>query len=558
MRIAVRPADRQQVARLAQTLGVQPLTASLLLQRGLITSQSANAFLQPAPPKEVFPAGLPHLDEAIRRLVLAVKRQEKVFVIGDYDADGVTAACILAETLRAAGLTPVLRNGSRFTSGYGFHVQQVDEAAQAEARLIVTLDAGTTAWEAASRAKALGIDVIVIDHHDVPEKLPPVFALINPELPNHSFPEPYPCSAGLAWGVGLALCRALGLPDRVMDGLLDLAAIGTVADVVPLLGINRSFVHYGIEALRRTRRPGLRRLYALLKLAPERIDARSIGFRIAPCINAAGRLEDPEVAVTALIAEPQQAVAAAERLVTLNDRRRALTEEVAAAAQQQVEAHPGPVTVAYGPWHPGVVGIVAGKLAQRYGKPSIVFGQRDSTTYTGSARSVEAIDIMDLLEPLRAQTLSLGGHPQAAGLTVSAEQMEAIAAQLQQIEVEAPQQEPIVWADASVRVATFVHPQVVRELSYFPPFGEGNPEPLFAMKGRVKGLRRMGPMGEHLRFWLKERDAVAPLVWFSAPSLEADSVWLCLVSGRKNQWQGESSWEGIVERGIRGRKGSGV
>lgn len=558
MRIAVRPADRQQVARLAQTLGVQPLTASLLLQRGLATPQSAHAFLQPAPPKEVFPAGLPHFDEAIHRLIRAVQEQEKVFVIGDYDADGVTAACILAETLRAAGLTPILRNGSRFANGYGFHVEQVDEAAQAHAGLILTLDAGTTAWEAASRAKALGIDVIVIDHHDVPEKLPPVFALINPELPNHPFPQPYPCSAGLAWGVGLALCRALGLPDRVMEDLLDLAAIGTVADVVPLLGINRSLVHYGIKALQRTRRPGLRRLYALLKLAPERIDAHSIGFRIAPCINAAGRLDDPQVAVTALIAEPQQAVAAAERLVALNDRRRVLTQEVAAAAQQQVEAHPGPVTIAYGPWHPGVVGIVAGKLAQRYGKPSIVFGQRDSTTYTGSARSVEAIDIMALLEPLRAQTLSLGGHPQAAGLTVSAEQIEALAAQLQQLQLDAPQEEPRVWADASVRVATFIHPQVVRELSYFPPFGEGNPEPLFAMKGRVKGLRRMGPMGEHLRFWLKEGDAVAPLVWFSAPPLEADSVWLCLVSGRKNQWQGESSWEGIVERGIRGRKSSGI
>lgn len=537
----LRAADRAAVRALADATGLHPLLAHLLLLRGCRSAGDARSFLHGNWPPA--PDGLPHLDRAVERLVQARSAGEKVLLVGDYDADGVTATAVAFEALRAAGYDVSWRVGNRFVLGYGLHPAQIDEAARVGASVVVALDCGTTAFAAAQRARDLGIDVIVLDHHEPLQDIPDVVAVVNPTLVHGGAGAVHPASVGVTWLFALALYRALGLPDEALEDLLDVVAVGTIADVVPLLRINRSLVRRGLEVLARTRRPGLARLMELQAVQAE--DTRAVAFRLAPCLNAAGRLGDAGLAVLALVARGERSTAAAEALVRMNRERQALTDQALADARRQIEQTGlGPALVAAGPWHPGVVGIVAGRLANEYGRPAVVFGYHDGQ-YRGSARSVEGIDLLPWLESVRDLADSVGGHPEAAGIAVAEERLaEVIERLLAGARWAVP--ERTVWLDATVRLRTLQDAEVQAGLRALAPFGEGNPVPVFAVRGEVQDVRRMGAAGEHARFALVDDGVAVPTVAFSAPGFPDRGQIELAVRPAWNRVGGASSFELVV------------
>ncbi|MFI5213814.1 MAG: single-stranded-DNA-specific exonuclease RecJ [Gemmatimonadales bacterium] len=508
------PPDERVAAALAAGLTVPLPFARLLAQRGFADVVSARRFLKPSRQDLHDPSLLPDIDRALERLVRAVDENEPVLVHGDYDVDGQCATTILTRTIRWLGGHAVPFVPHRIRDGYDLSPAGVRAARDAGAKLIVTLDCGTTAVDAVAEARALGIDVIVVDHHLPGPTRPDALALVNPKRPESAYPFPELCGAGLSWKVSLALARAVGRGDHYVWHLLDLAALATVADLVPLTGENRAIVRLGLRVMRETAWPGLAALIAEAGLAGKTIRAGQVGFVLGPRINAVGRVGDANDGLALLLTDDAtEAARLAAQLERQNAERQALDQRTLDEALEALERDYDPardvgVVLAKEGWHPGVIGIVASRVVERIARPVFMVAF-DGDVGKGSGRSVPRCNLYEALARCAPHLERWGGHKMAAGLTVQRSQLDAFRAAFNAAcaaQVGPEDLVPTQRVDAILSLGDITE-DFERMLRHLEPTGMGNPGPVFGLDGvELAGPTRA--IGEkHVRFTLADGSA---------------------------------------------------
>jgi single-stranded-DNA-specific exonuclease len=496
------------------------IAGELLVRRGLADAEQVRRLVdleawRPAPPEE-----LPDMAAAVERVRQAAAYRERVGIWGDFDVDGQTATALLVLGLRALGLEPVYYVPLR-EEGHGIQPDRLESFVQAHSlSLIVTCDTGIAAHEAVIRARGLGVDVIVTDHHKLPEHLPDALACVNPQR----LPAKHPMRTMAGVTTAYQLLRALSVDTGHDPGaLLDLVALGTIADVALLVDDTRFWVRRGLERLRQSPRLGLQALYALAEIDASRITERDVGFSIGPRLNALGRLGDANLGVELLItSDPERAALLANQIEGLNTQRRFLTKQVYESAERMIEREPallkyGALILANAHWAPGVVGIVANKLTERYRRPVFMLRLRPDGTASGSARSVEGVDITALIASHSQLTESFGGHAMAAGVTLQAGAIEdfrrALSVSLAESRPEVS--EPHLKIDA-VAAPDEINAALMRTLTRLAPFGAGFPAPTLMIPDVTASMRKsFGRQGEHLRFTVEDATgASAEVLWW--------------------------------------------
>ena len=481
-----------------------PWMSSLLFARGIKSEEEAEKYLSPSLSDLYDPFLLPGMDRTVSLLKAAIAAGDTIMVYGDYDADGVCAASILMETLHEEGASLAYRIPSRHTEGYGLHLDAVREIAE-KAQLLITVDCGVSSVEEVALAKDLGLTVIITDHHQPPEVLPQADVVMDPLLGDYPFP--YLCGAGVALKICQALQGMAGVEKR-----LDLAALATVADIVPLRDENRVIVREGLPRIASSPRPGLQALLKVAGLQPP-ITSDDVAFRLAPRINAAGRLGDAKLGVHLLLTpDPAKAANIAGLLETANRTRQSLEREMTARALTQLDlptlAASHVVIVSGEDWNPGLIGLTAGRLCERFHLPAIALSLHGDTA-VGSCRSIPGVNIYRTLSACADLLDHFGGHEQAAGLTVKAENIPLLRERLEQaISAAAPEETflPSMEYDLVVPFRTWT-PDTLSWLSRLEPVGCGNPAPLFLLRGaEVQSLRRVGKDGSHLKLTVLDED----------------------------------------------------
>ena len=484
--------------------GLPDWMSALLYARGIATEEEAQRFLHPSLSDLYDPFLLPGMEKTVELLRGAVARGDTILVYGDYDADGVCAASILMEVLHEEGASLAYRIPSRHTEGYGLNADAVREIA-GKAKVLITVDCGVSNVEEVALAKELGLTVIVTDHHQPPEVLPEADVVMDPLLGDYPFP--YLCGAGVALKICQALQGMAGVEKR-----LDLAALATVADIVPLRDENRVIVSEGLRRIRNTSRPGLKALISAAGLDAS-VTADDIAFRLAPRLNAAGRLGDAKLGVHLLLTpDSAKAEHIAGLLEQANRTRQSLEREMTASAAAQLrlealaDAHV--VVVSGEDWNPGLIGLTAGRLCERFHLPAVALSVHGDTA-VGSCRSIPGVNIYRMLSACADLLEHFGGHEQAAGLTVKADRIPLLRERLEQAVASAAPEEcflPSAEYDLAVPFRTWT-PETLRMLSVLEPTGCGNPPPLFLLHGaEVQSLRRVGRDGSHLKLSVLDED----------------------------------------------------
>ena len=484
--------------------GLPDWMSALLYARGIATEEEAQRFLHPSLSDLYDPFLLPGMEKTVELLRGAVARGDTILVYGDYDADGVCAASILMETLHEEGASLAYRIPSRHTEGYGLNADAVREIA-GKAKVLITVDCGVSNVEEVALAKELGLTVIVTDHHQPPEVLPEADVVMDPLLGDYPFP--YLCGAGVALKICQALQGMAGVEKR-----LDLAALATVADIVPLRDENRVIVSEGLRRIRNTSRPGLKALISAAGLDAS-VTADDIAFRLAPRLNAAGRLGDAKLGVHLLLTpDSAKAEHIAGLLEQANRTRQSLEREMTASAAAQLslealaDAHV--IVISGEDWNPGLIGLTAGRLCERFHLPAVALSVHGDTA-VGSCRSIPGVNIYRMLSACADLLEHFGGHEQAAGLTVKTDRIPLLRERLEQAVASAAPEEcflPSAEYDLAVPFRTWT-PETLRMLSVLEPTGCGNPPPLFLLHGaEVQSLRRVGRDGSHLKLSVLDED----------------------------------------------------
>ncbi len=503
---------------------IHPVVAGILRQRGFLKSEDCELFLHGTLAHLPNPFGLSGMEPAIARVLQAIIKEEPVLFFGDYDVDGITgtaqALAFFQEIgARAEGLLPL-----RMEDGYGLTESSVRKIIQRHPALVVTIDNGTTARKELEDLRRAGIDIIVIDHHETPSASShsPALAIINPKAENPAFPERNIASAGLVFLFLMALrsrLRDRGIaPLPNLKRYLDLAALGTIADIVPMTGTNRLIVKYGLQELGSTSRPGLRALMDKASVTAP-INVGHVGFRIAPRINASGRLADPRLALDLLLSRSlEDAEPLAAQLDDLNRERQRVEEEVLKDAMRQVEEHQKDrkgLAVAGRGWHMGVVGIVASRLTEHFGKPAIVLSlSPDGREARGSARTVPGISVYEALKTMEHEMLRFGGHDAAAGMTVAGDAIDRFALSFDQAvcALWKEDHQPKLWIDSELSLKEASR-KLVDDLQLLEPHGPGNPQPTFLSTSiLIQAPRLVG--NSHLKMVLKQDEAALDAIGF--------------------------------------------
>ena len=510
---SVAEVDTAQIERLARDLGMSHPVARCLILRGLADALQVRSFLEPRLGDLSRPDGMADLEVAADRTARAVMGGERVGVFGDYDVDGVTSAALVTGFLNEVGASTETVVADRFSGGYGLGAEVVERLASSGCTLLVAVDCGSSDHRAVDRASALGVDVVIVDHHRVEAPLPKVVACINPQREDCGFADKTMAAVGLAFyfvaAVRNALERRRHLERKAVDPrwFLDLVALGTVADVMPLVGNNRILVAHGLRQISTSPRPGLTALLRTARVRSRKIRTDHIAYQLAPRLNAAGRVASAEDALALLLTrDARQAERLAERLEQHTVQRRSVEEHVTIEARRKAEdalRDDPPVLVVGGDgWHRGVLGIVAARLSEEYGRPAFVVGF-DGDVGTGSARAQGQLNLFATLNACAAELVRFGGHGDAAGFVVMREGYDraarAIADHARSAAV-VPKARSIV-CDASIP-ARQLNAAILGELERIGPFGNGNPEPVFEITGLdVLESRVVG--GSHLKLELK-------------------------------------------------------
>ena len=515
--------DEQQIHFLAESLGITPLLAALLIRRGLADPDEAREFLYVDEQSFHDPFLFPGMGKAVNRIKEAIGAGEPILIFGDYDADGVTSVAIMMITLQELGARADFYIPNRFTEGYGPNEGAFRHAAESGFRLIITVDTGIAALKEAELAKELGIDLIITDHHEPGEEIPPAEAIIHPKVPEDGYPFQELSGAGVAFKLAHALY------GKVPEHLLDLAAIGTVADLVPLRGENRLLVKKGLEKLQTTERPGIQALLKKSGIGFQSVNEDSIAFAIGPRINSAGRLDSADPAVHLLLTEdPYEAEMIAEELEELNKERQNLVSGITEEAVSEINEKYPPeeysvIVVGKEGWNPGVIGSGASKLVEKCYRPAIVLSYDETTGRAkGSARSIAGFDIFKNLSLCRDILPHFGGHPMAAGMTLKTADVEDLRTRLNQLAKEQLTAEdfiPMTELDGEICVED-VDLRAIEELQMLAPFGVGNPKPKILLKpAQIAQIKKIGASGSHLKMVLREKEAELDGVGFGLGEL---------------------------------------
>lgn len=545
------PAAPEISPELLAAAGGSDLLARLLAQRGLADPLAARRFLNPDEYTPASPYDLPGMSVAVARLQAALQAGERILVWGDFDVDGQTSTAVLVETLRRLGARPDYHVPVRARESHGVGLPVLKEYLAQGIDLLLTCDTGISAHEALEYAAEVGLPVIVTDHHELPDSLPPALAHLTPRL----LPPGHPASS--LPGVGAALLLAQALLEEAgqaqhLPALFDLAALGIVADAAVLRGDARYYVQRGLEVLRTTARPGLQALFEFAELDPARLTEEHIGFAIAPRLNALGRLNDANPAVELLTtADPARARLLASSLEGFNARRKLLSDQVFKACLDLLNREPAllqtPALVLAQPnWPPGVIGIVASRLVERYQRPVVLIASPPDEPARGSARSIAGVNISHAIAAARHLLLGFGGHPMAAGLSLEAENItefrlvlgRAVAAQLALLPPH--ERQPGLHLDAELPLSALTE-DTARHLERLAPFGQGNPSPaLFCRALRLSGVTSLGRSQEHLLAKVADQTGQTySLLWWQAGGLPQPAGLFDLAySARLSTYQG--------------------
>jgi single-stranded-DNA-specific exonuclease len=486
---AARPCDEERVDALARDLAVSPITARLLCIRGLDESQRARRFLSPSLDDLHDPFRLTDMAPAVERILAAIARRERIAIHGDYDVDGVTSTVILRRALELLGADVVHFIPERLRDGYGLQPAALDRLHADGVRLVISVDCGIRADDAARHAAALGLELVITDHHEPDAALPRALAVINPKRHDCPYPDKNLAGVGVALKLVHALCLRAGRTGW-LPAFVKVAAIGTLADVVPLVGENRVIAKLGLGMLSTgPHKVGLRALLDVCGLTGKQIDSYHIGFVLGPRVNAAGRMSTPDIAARLLLAADEamadEARALAEQLDAENQRRQKEEAEILAAARRAVETDleigsRSVIVVAGEGWHRGVIGIVASKLVDAFHRPAIVLSVEGEVAH-GSCRSIPSFDMLAGLESCATVMTRFGGHRQAAGLTVEAARIRELRARVNEYadaRLQPDDLRPRLWIDGALGFRG-ITAQVASELTALAPFGAGNPSPVF-------------------------------------------------------------------------------
>ena len=516
----IRDADERQRDELVSGLGVSPIIGHLLLNRGMGSLESARRFLAPDLHDLHEPDLLPDIGKAVERIRKALATPEKILIYGDYDADGVTATALLIQLFRMLGAEPLHYIPNRVEEGYGVHVEAIEAASSNGVGLIVTVDCGISAVAEVERARELGIDVVITDHHEPSGTVPRACAVVNPKLTGCLYPYRDLSGVGVAFKLAWAMAQTFSPGKRVepefRQFLLDamgLVALGTVADVVPLTGENRVFAAYGLHALRQSSSPGLGALMREARIDGKLLAPEDVSFKLGPRLNAAGRLADAGLCVELLTCDStERAEAIAQELERKNRERQRIQADILSSARERLASvndwdERRAIVLADEGWHAGVVGVVAAKLAEEFNRPTVLLVLTGDVA-RGSARSVPAFNLFAAVEACQASLLSYGGHSQAAGLKVARNRVDEFT---ELFEEEARRQlcdwEPCgtLEIDAEVGLGG-VGTSLVREVARLAPFGQGNRSPVLVCSDvTVAGRPRlMGAQGQHVAFYVRQ------------------------------------------------------
>ncbi|MFZ5633876.1 MAG: single-stranded-DNA-specific exonuclease RecJ [Bacillota bacterium] len=528
--------------------------ARLLANRGITTVEEARLFLEGDLDGMHDPFIMADMDKAVRRIGEALNKGEKILVYGDYDADGVTATVLVVKLLRSLGGQVGYYVPHRMEEGYGLHLEALQRAGQDGYSLVVTVDCGISALEEVARNRAgNGPDIVITDHHEPPGEIPVTVAVVNPKRADCPYPFKELAGVGVALKLAQALLGGWGRERGEWSEYLDLACLGTVADIVPLTGENRIIVKHGLPALANTGSPGIKALMAVSGIKPDRLETREVGFALAPRLNAAGRVGDASLAADLLLTgDPAEADELAALLHRGNQERQRIESLVLAEAMGMLDADPsmlaGRVIVLASPgWHPGVVGIVASRLADRYYRPVLLIAL-DGAGGKGSGRSIPGFHLYNALGHCADLLIRYGGHAQAAGFSISAEKIDMLRAALNEYAAKFFTGEtfvPGMELDATVSLQDITD-GLVEEIQMLAPFGHCNPGPVLACREvTLLSYREIGRNGEHLKLLFKENGAILDGVAFKfsssldeiAAASEVDVAFLPSI----NQWRGRRS-----------------
>lgn len=483
------PCDDDAAARLAASLQISPVTARLLCLRGLAEPAAAERFLRPSLDNLHDPFALADMGLAVDRVLGAIARRERIAIHGDYDVDGVTSTVILRRALELLGADVVHFLPERFRDGYGLQPASLERLHADGVRVVISVDCGIRAPEAAQRARELGLDLIITDHHEPDTELPKAFAVVNPKRHDCTYPDKNLAGVGVALKLVQALCTRTNHLGW-LPAFVKVAAIGTLADVVPLAGENRIIAKLGLGMLSKgPHKVGLRSLLDVCGLTGKEIDGYHIGFVVAPRINAAGRMSSPDIAARLLLAADEtmsdEARELAQQLDQENVRRQLEEAEIVAQARKLVETDleigsRTVIVVAGEGWHRGVIGIVASKLVDAFNRPAIVLSI-DGDVAHGSCRSISGFSILGALESCGELMIRFGGHKAAAGLTIEASRIRELRSRVNDFadqQLSPDDLRPRLWIDAALAFRS-INAQVASEIASLAPFGAGNPNPVF-------------------------------------------------------------------------------
>lgn len=538
--------DQQLAKELQEQCQLSPLLAQLLVQRGIDSVQAAKQYLDPQLAELHDPFELHDMQKAVDRIQAAVANGEKIVVYGDYDADGITSTAVMYETLDEVGAQVEFFIPNRFTDGYGPNLDEYQRLIDGGAQLIVTVDNGVSGAKEIEYANSRGVDVVITDHHELPAQLPEAAAIVHPKFPGSEY------QGGDLSGVGVAFKTAWALTEEFPQEMLDLVAIGELADLVDVTGENRALITWGLKQLRQGMRPGLHQLVKLAKLNEDRLTDQDVGFGIAPRLNALGRIDDASEGVLLLTTmDDREGKEIAQEVENANQTRQQLvakiTDEALKQARSAENADRSTLVLLGHEWHQGVLGIVASRVVEETGKSTIVASVNDGDEIAkGSGRSRDGFDLFMALQKHRDLMTAFGGHAQACGMSFTIDLVDELR---QALEQEAVEQGLFEAGSAKLELAAELGPDDINEdlydqLQCLAPFGPGNPEPVFAIHAdRINNVKTMGKAQEHLKFELRGQKRSAAVVAFGkaelAPLLLAGVPVTIAATVGINEWRGK-------------------
>ena len=535
--------EDEDFTKIAKKAGLGPEVARLLYSRGVKEQEALSRFLTPTLDDLHDPYLLHDMDKAVERIRRAIEDGEFILIYGDYDADGMTSASIVKESLEQLGAEVAVYLPNRFTDGYGPNASVYKYFIEQQGiSLIVTVDNGVAGHEAIDLAQSMGVDVIVTDHHSMPEVLPDAYAIVHPEHPDADYPFKHLAGCGVAFKLACALL------EEVQVELLDLVAIGTIADMVSLTDENRIMVQYGLEVLRNTQRMGLQEMFNIAGIARNDVTEETVGFQLAPRLNALGRLDDPNPAIDLLTGfDDEEAHEIALMIHEKNEERKEIVQAIYQEAKVMVDPTKTVQILAKEGWNPGVLGIVAGRLLEELGQTVIVLNLEDGWA-KGSARSIEALDIFEALDPHRNLFIAFGGHAGAAGMTLEADKLDTLSEVLESYVLDkgldaTTKNNLSLDEELDLEALTI---DVVKNFERLAPFGMDNQKPVFYIRDfQIENARAMGASNAHLKLKIFRGTSNFEVVAFGKGSLAAEFSQAkgleLAVTLSVNQWNGQTT-----------------